>query len=55
MIIRFRDLLIIGISIISCKSYTVKEVHFRDETKVITAKIEKIDSSKNYYIYLVTP
>lgn len=53
MISGYRNLLIIGVLIISCKSYMVKEVHFRDETKILKATIEKIDSSKNYYIYLL--
>ncbi|WP_312075924.1 hypothetical protein [Chryseobacterium sp.] len=31
----------------------MREVHFRDETKILKATIEKIDSSKNYYVYLI--
>ena len=38
---------------IACKSYKVKEIHFKSETIGINATLDKIDSTENNYVYFI--
>ena len=39
--------------LINCKSYKVKEIHFKSDTIKLKAQLEKIDSTENNYVYFI--
>lgn len=39
--------------LVSCKSYKIKNVYFKSETKTVNARIIRIDSTENYYVYFL--
>lgn len=45
--------LIIVLLLISCKSYKIKNVYFKSETLSLDAKITRIDSTGNDYVYFL--
>lgn len=44
---------IIIIIFVSCKSYKIKNVYFKSETKTVNTKITRIDSTENDYVYFL--
>ncbi len=47
------SILFIILFLISCKSYHIRDVHFRSETIKIVAEINKIDSTDTKYVFLI--
>lgn len=39
--------------LVSCKSYKIKNVYFKSETKTVNAKVIRIDSTENDYVYFL--
>jgi len=50
---RFITLTLIFFIVVSCKSYKVKNVYFKSETKTVNTKITRIDSTENNYVYFL--
>lgn len=47
------SILFVVLFLIACKSYHIRDVHFRSETIKIVAEINKIDSTDNNYVFLI--